>query len=444
MRRLKQIKCSEKGDIAIEALLGLIVFILGVMAVLMFSMLMRLEASTQYAVDQVAKEVSQYYYVVEKTGILPDSPQQSPSPDGLEQTLADGKTVKEKAENAIQDFQSLAGSASSGDFENIFHQVEQSGNSAQEAVSAAKSLKNSLTTTNWNEQLGILLNLTVRSGVNRLVGCLIADPVCSMLFPKYISASDLDAYLKANGIEDGMDGMHFEQSTFLADGYTINVVLNYKVNLKALTFGMYDGDVYVQQTACTAAWIHYKGNSTENLKNLFSLWDVQGQGVRGQKIVQYFEQKGDYGLSIKNGTGFDMYDESNHTLTKIKSIHFFDSKVTTKNEDGSYTLHEDVLKKRISQYMNEMYNEGEMKAKKKGTVTMEGSGEEKTLDEDTKYQMIIVVPEDAKQFSSDVDAIVAELITEKDLEKNGYQVKIVYDQCEVSQEENVGTESSIK
>ena len=38
MNWLKRAKRNEKGDIAIEALLGLIFFILGVMAVLMFSM----------------------------------------------------------------------------------------------------------------------------------------------------------------------------------------------------------------------------------------------------------------------------------------------------------------------------------------------------------------------------------------------------------------------
>lgn len=424
MKWLKQVKRNEKGDIAIEALLGLIVFILGFMAVLMFSMLIRLEASTQYAVDQVAKEVSQYYYIVEKAGLLPDS--SAPQPD----TTVINNNMN-NAKDAIGDMQKLAGSLNSGNYDNILGQIDAVGSNAEDAVNSAKKLKNGISGTDWNEQLGIILNLTVKSGTNRLVGCLIADPICSMLFPKYISASDLDAYLKANGIENGKDGLHFERSTFLADGYTINVVLNYKVNLKALTFGMYDGDIYVQQTACTAAWIHYKGSGTgddKNLKNLFSLWDIAGQGERGKKIVSYMETKGGYGLSIKNGTGFDLYDESSNTLTKIKSIHFFDSKVTAKNEDGTYTLDKKVLKSRVSQYMGEMYNEVD---KVNGKVTLEGSGEEKTLNDSTKYQMVIVVPENAKQFSGDIDAIVAELMEDKEFTGKGYKVKIVYDQCEM-------------
>ena len=233
MKWLKQVKRNEKGDIAIEALLGLIVFILGFMAVLMFSMLIRLEASTQYAVDQVAKEVSQYYYIVEKAGLLPDS--SAPQPD----TTVINNNMN-NAKDAIGDMQKLAGSLNSGNYDNILGQIDAVGSNAEDAVNSAKKLKSGISGTDWNEQLGIILNLTVKSGTNRLVGCLIADPICSMLFPKYISASDLDAYLKANGIEDGKDGLHFERSTFLADGYTINVVLNYKVNLKALTFGMYD------------------------------------------------------------------------------------------------------------------------------------------------------------------------------------------------------------
>lgn len=144
--------------------------------------------------------------------------------------------------------------------------------------------------------------------------------------------------------------------------------------------------------------------------------------------MSYMETKGGYGLSIKNGTGFDLYDESSNTLTKIKSIHFFDSKVTAKNEDGTYTLDKKVLKNRVSQYMGEMYNEVD---KVNGKVTLEGSGEEKTLNDSTKYQMVIVVPENAKQFSGDIDAIVAELMEDKEFTGKGYEVKIVYDQCEM-------------
>lgn len=412
MKRITQFRQEESGDIAIEALLGLIVFILGVMAVLMFSMIMRLEATTQYAVDQVAKEVSEYYYIVEKSGILPNSPVEQKDATGVNNAI-------EKGNDAISQFESLYSSASNFDTSNITSSFKDVKDDANAAVNSAKALKNQITSTDWKEQLTILLQMTLHSGTDRIKGYVIANPVCSMLFPKYISTSDLDDYLKKNGIVDGKNGLHFENSSFLSDGYTINVVLNYKINLKQMTFGMYDGDIYVQQTACTAAWVHYKGaeletTMEENIKE--SIWDLPAV-VRGEKFVEVLKAEGTYGESVDAGVGFDMYDADGNVLTQVKSMNFYGTKATTKNEDGSYTLNEAEMKAMLRNHINAAKNsKKKMEASRKFKV----NGEEQTLPEDAKYQLVLVVPEEAKEFDGEIKNMV------DTLNKDGVTVKIVY------------------
>lgn len=420
MKWLKRAKRNEKGDIAIEALLGLIFFILSVMAVLMFSMIMRLEATTQYATDQVAKEVAQYFYIAEKAGVLPDAPASSTNTDQLNENF-------QKGQEAIQQFEKLYESSSELDVSSM-NSWKNVGNNAQSAISAASSLKSSLQNTDWKSQLTILMNATMRSGAQRLLGCAVADPVCSALFPKYMSVSDLDAYLKANGVEEGKSGLHFEQSMFLADGYSINVVLNYRINLKAMTFGMYDGNLYVQQTACTAAWIHYRGVQ-ETPQPGKTLWDNENDMMRGKQIVSKLEEGGQYGKAIKKGLGFDTYDESNNRLTKIESMNILKNKITSENEAGERVLNESELKNRLSRSIN-LLKTNKKKAEQDG-VHMESDNAEKKMNGDTQYQLVVAMPKDAEKYSDQIQKCVENLAKEKGLSAEHIEVKVIYEEFPV-------------
>ena len=66
MRKLKE----QYGSIMVETVLVLPLFMAGFLAILMLSNTVRAQCNVQYAIDQTAKEISQYYYVINKLSLI--------------------------------------------------------------------------------------------------------------------------------------------------------------------------------------------------------------------------------------------------------------------------------------------------------------------------------------------------------------------------------------
>ncbi len=62
-------KQNERGSFTIEAILSLSIFMFAFMAIVSLATIAKVESTTQYAIDQVAKEVAQYYYIAERVGM---------------------------------------------------------------------------------------------------------------------------------------------------------------------------------------------------------------------------------------------------------------------------------------------------------------------------------------------------------------------------------------
>ena len=58
--------------------------------------------------------------------------------------------------------------------------------------------------------------------------------------------------LEKMGVINGIDGMDFSMSSFLADDKTINIVCVYQIKVNG--FGTFDRTLNMKQTASTAAW----------------------------------------------------------------------------------------------------------------------------------------------------------------------------------------------
>lgn len=426
MKIAKKFRQSESGDIGIEALLGLVFFILAFMGVLMFSTLMQLQAKTQYAANQTAKEVSQYFYVIDRMGLLPSKPFSTANPSNANQLIQDG----EKFGNALTGFfsntQSAASSTNFDQLENSLGNLKQNGSNLEGSY---QDLKNTLTGTDWKSEFKLIISMTKSVVADKLAGRLIADPLCRAVFPKYMMVDDVDEYLKACGVEAGMDGMFFGESSLLSnDGYTINVVVEYCVNLKALTFGMYDDNVYIKQTACTAAWVHYDDTTisqeveyTGDTESAESYWNLNAT-QRGKMFVDELKNKGGYGVGISGKKGYDIYDESSNTFTEVHSISVYKSKVTTVDEDGNYTLNEAMLKTYIRQYVREAENNTANLTEGKTFKLTDGS--EKTVAKDPNYRVVLVFPAEA---SGDYDAQIKKIIDEMETD---IQVNVQYEMNE--------------
>lgn len=268
---------KEEGAFAIEAVLGLTFFMLAILSLMMVSLILRIEANMQYAVDQTAKELSSYYYLLDAVDIAKYTSGNAGS------DAAAGAAKANKLIDNVISFSDAAGDVgtSISDMENIsidsIGQIDPS--NYQELYSTANQLWNSVKdmSNDPSGQVKAVISIFAHSLGNGAMSYYVTPYLCRMLMPNYLTG-DLEStnkYLDSIGIEgeDGQTGIEkidFTHSTLLADGRTIKIVAIYKLNTKKLTFGMLDTDLYFEQTAVTAAWIEPNGDELKSIADAYN------------------------------------------------------------------------------------------------------------------------------------------------------------------------------
>ena len=248
---------DENGAFAIEAALGLTVFLLSVMAIMCMSLIVRVQANMQYAVDQTAKELSSYYYLLDATGIanITSGAAGAKSKEKVEEVNTMINNVFDFSASTKETVESFAGTDdySLGNLvdiaENGYDKISVSGSQLWESLKKCKD--------DPMGQVKAVVSVFAHTFGNQAMTQLVTPYLCRLLMPKYLSGSydATEEYLKSVGIEGGFDDIDFSYSNMLKDGRTINVVVMYKINTKKLTFGLVDHDMYFKQNATTAAWV---------------------------------------------------------------------------------------------------------------------------------------------------------------------------------------------
>lgn len=238
-------KKGETGAIAIEAILGITVFLMAVCTLLFISYLVRVEAKVQYAVDQTAKEISSYYYFADVLGLS-------------EYTIG---SAREKSEaqvnevlNGFMDFSTATGDLVS-DFSLDIKDIKKTGDNAVAAYNKGKDLYETLKTSAKNPK-GLLqgvLTTVMYAGTKKFV----MPFLCKLIVPKYIGENEKQqkAFFEMAGMKNGVDDIDFTCSSLLDDDRSITVTAIYKINMKKLSFGLLDIDLTFCNSATTAAWL---------------------------------------------------------------------------------------------------------------------------------------------------------------------------------------------
>lgn len=113
---------KQRGSITVEATLFLPLFFLAFISIYNLVYFARAQLIVQYAADQAAKEVAQYSYILEKTGILD-------SLDGLNTKASDFETEIDALREQLDTIQEAGENALSG--ENIEENMAQAGAAGQ-------------------------------------------------------------------------------------------------------------------------------------------------------------------------------------------------------------------------------------------------------------------------------------------------------------------------
>ena len=420
-------KNGERGSFTIETILSLSVFMFAFVTLVSLSNIARLESTTQYAIDQTAKEISRYCYIADKANLLvhpsDGSEKKMDSIDNAVQSMYDFSDVMSDTTSKFtgttgSDFSSklseIAGSVSKDDFSQM--------------KSAAQNMYQSFGTVLEDPKgaISALAEMFASKASKAFISRIVAQPLCKILSQKYMVVNgELDTALKKMGVVDGIDGLDFSMSTFLMDERSINVVLVYKVKVKG--FGFFDQEMVIKQTASTAAWLSDTTNA--KIKDTTSFWQ-EGQFERGKDFVQQLQDE-NTGKAVKPGVGVDLYNQDTNTFTTVNSMNVFlssysDYQKISDDNLQNYKPKKSQIKAAAKKYAVKLVNDVD---KIDVDIKMEDGTVCQTAKEDVKHrskEMILVVPEetaDNKEMVSTLNEIVSEIEQE-----TGVKVKITYRQ----------------
>lgn len=190
---------DERGSVAVEVSLSFTMFVLALVFFINLIGVVTLQSKVEYALHQTAKEVSTISYIYELTS--------------LDDSIGN-------IENEINGF-----------IENFTGQLSE---------------KSSF----FDQYLSEYVNIDIN------VESSLFKSICHEVFESYLSSDSqtADQYLKRHHIKNGIKGIDFSQSSFLEDGETIDLVVEYRYDYKMLNFSVFDNGLLLKQRAMTKIW----------------------------------------------------------------------------------------------------------------------------------------------------------------------------------------------
>lgn len=247
---------KDRGAFAIDAILGLTFFMLTILAFIFVSMIIRVQANMQYALGQTAKEISGYFYLMDKFGFA-----------SVITGTTDSVTEEEAAKmnSAVHNIVEFTGNVEtevsdmSMDWNSI---LDTSGDIADQAQTLCNSLQTAMENTSPLDQMKMIIQVFGKTLISRGFSAVASPLICKCLMPKYLApGGDLDAFYETTGIDP--ESVDFKGSALLMDGRSVKLSVRYTLNTKRMTFGMIDTDLQFHQVATTAAWIRPEPGSSK-------------------------------------------------------------------------------------------------------------------------------------------------------------------------------------
>lgn len=381
----------DLGSVTVEATIALTIFIFAFLGVSSLSSLARAESKVQYALNQSAKELSQYMYVFYRAGLYEKSNagnEEIKKVDDLIKATGDFSNMIKTASTDVSNAGDLFNKEDvAGEIKDTISTVKDDANGIVEKGKALGE-KYKAVADNPTAVLNGIYDVIKESAGSTIRSKIVAPIVGNVLMPKYLESNNhtADEYLESVGVENGMRGLNFALSSIMEDGRTINLTVVYTVKYNIPLVG--EKDFVIKQTASTAAWSMEK--SLDEVKA--TIWD-KPPVKRGQEIVDNIkDQNSSFAVNTDKTHGFDLYDKNTNTFTQIISINTGDPSYISPAEGGKVTLNEANFKKKLKSEMNALSNAIE----EVDVVNME-SGEQINVSDGQRNGVLqIYIPKDSE------------------------------------------------
>lgn len=218
---------NEKGGITIEATLFLTMFIMFYMFFIYLVQMTKAQVVLQYSINEVAKEVSAYSYVLTKVGITEKRAETSESANKFK-----GDTMQ--LVNGVQNLANLISSEDTGLIDKVNGLKEE----GTELIDNGKAYKESYLsdkTTIFYDLLDVAKSGVVDWASAALIGEIVEREVAKQI--EVMSHKDADTYLKDLGVVDGLEGLDFSKTKWASEikegmpVFEVTVTYEMKMNL---------------------------------------------------------------------------------------------------------------------------------------------------------------------------------------------------------------------
>ena len=214
---MRQVK-SEEGAIIIEATLSLSFFMFAVLTIYSMFHVSLAQARIGAALNATAKEISQYSYVYDLTGL------------------------NEKQANLA---------ANGGDAESKLSDNLAEVNGMYDALGGIAGATLDITTS--PESAESFLYYVLNQGIDQVKGTATGE-VARLLIKKHFG-SEPDKFLKNLGVENGINGLSFMKTRIFRDGEEADILLDVRYQVTVVKLLDFDMKLNFEQCAKTRAWV---------------------------------------------------------------------------------------------------------------------------------------------------------------------------------------------
>ncbi len=367
---MKRFFRANKGSLTIEASLSLSIFLFAFVTLLSFINIARTESRIQHAINQSAKELSYYLYVFDQAVVLE------------ERGVAE-EDIEVMVDNLIQMNQFIG----EGGYPPQFAETNQQ----QMQVTASSSTP--------AEVIGWLTEVALNDPAS-ITSNIVAETLASQLVPKYLypgsTMAEIDQQLKSLHVVDGLSGLDFKQSSLLADGESINIVVEYRIGSMIPSF--FNKDIVISQTASTATW-------TDERQIITSKWQLNNV-ERGQAFLAEIRAENP-DTAVKPGQGIDLYN--NGVCTSIFTVNLFTPSYSGVDSASNYTLNHSRVRSTTRTYAAEAVEQ----TLGLGDRIEMLDGQMIEIATPLNTTVLMIVPEEAQRFQTELETIATEIELEK-------------------------------
>lgn len=275
--RRKRFKDDQQGMIIVEASISFLLFLLVVSAIIYLINIFIVHNRVQFAINSAAHELASYSYVYQALGVR--YAEQKVQEDGNKYTKPIDETTNQVIEfyNKAQKFMANADDLSESlqeigyDENSLAELIDKAGttwDSGEDAIESGTAMVTDMKKL-FSSPKSLLVGM-IYMGASRGaydLKSVAATAAAGALAEKYIGngTKDADAWLKAYGVKEGMDGLDFSGSSMFCDKEKklIDIVVQYDVDLSFLGIILPEHTIHIVQRVTVPAWLDGDGVRVE-------------------------------------------------------------------------------------------------------------------------------------------------------------------------------------